>query len=109
MSYGSLWSCVVSKSQTRNPQILKSRRGGWRCSTVCRRCHRVNYHSKHMNWVPAQCSWAAIGVTWLTSDEMQEHYEQIQHWRNKKPQFAAGASRKEGGDHGDDQRPVTFA
>jgi hypothetical protein len=47
-----------------------------------------------MNWIPAQQAWEAIGVTWVTPKDMQEHWELIQHWKNKKPQFAAGAPGK---------------
>src|SRR5262249_47410279 len=91
------------------PTILRGRRGGWRCKSSCQRCGAMNLHTKHGNWIPALKAWRRIGITWLTADEMQKHYEQIQHWKNKEPQYAAGAPGKAGTDHGDDQRPVTSA
>src|SRR5262249_14348188 len=116
--YSELWNCVACQGRTAQPKILRGRAGGWRVSTICRRCQRQNLHSKHMNWLAAQKAWKAIALN-VSAAWMQQHskklsdwywdLEQDPHWKIKKPQFAAGASGKGATTDGDDTRPVTFA
>ena len=47
-------------------------------------------------------------MTWVTPEEMEEHWEQICRWKNREPQFAAEAPGKGATTDGDDTRPVIF-
>ena len=51
MSNGKLWLCLSCGGQTADPIILQGRRNGWVVATVCRSCHKTNFHSKEANWI----------------------------------------------------------
>jgi hypothetical protein len=103
-----LWLCIQCADETIQPQILRDRRGGWICRSWCSRCDVMNYHNKRADWIPAQTAWRAIGVN-NTVQHMRGHWEQIQHWKNEKPEFPARASGEEVADHDVSERTLNFS
>jgi hypothetical protein len=103
MSNAKLWRCVRCKGETVQPRVVRGRRGGWLCTSRCRRCRVTNFHNKRADWIKVATLWRQIGVQ-ASPEYLKDSWQNI-----KKGLVSPSPAKKGDSPHANRKRSLSFS